>query len=301
MSKKEKSLIDALNEKMNNDIKIIGREEEFDFKCEACGACCTNRAGGGEIILSPYDIFNLAKGLNLSIEELLEKHCRFNVGSNSGIPLFTLHNKIKAPISSLKYDFKREPENICTFLKSKDGKRICSVHAFKPAVCSLYPLGRITESMKDIKYILQQDGCGNYKKKGTEKHTVNEWVPDIENSDKAFKIYNDFIKESMDIINISNFMKSKQIQGQIKDLLILLYVSYMYAGYDTNKPFFEQFEVNAKKTKEALFNIVSGNHDHDKKIISKTKNFKSKADAYMALINAVQGKDTINGKYIKSL
>lgn len=47
-------------------------DSSFRFHCTQCGKCCINR---DDIILSPLDLFRIAKELNLSMEEVLKQYC----------------------------------------------------------------------------------------------------------------------------------------------------------------------------------------------------------------------------------
>ena len=51
----------------NSDLEIIDKEGSINFKCDGCrngmSECCTNR---NDIMISPYDMYKLQKGLNKS-------------------------------------------------------------------------------------------------------------------------------------------------------------------------------------------------------------------------------------------
>ena len=91
--------------------------------CKTCGKCCHNR---GDLILTPYDVFTIAKHLGREPKQIIEHYCKICIGKNSGLPI--------ARVSPLP------PSDVCPFLR---GKR-CGIHSAKPVVCSVYPLARIT-------------------------------------------------------------------------------------------------------------------------------------------------------------
>jgi uncharacterized protein len=83
----------------------------FSYQCDRCMRCCYDKG----IQLNPYEILRLARDLNISTTVFIEKYT-----DNSGTQL------------------KQTNEGACIFLQS-DG---CGVHADRPLVCRLYPLGR---------------------------------------------------------------------------------------------------------------------------------------------------------------
>ncbi len=89
----------------------LDRHTPFSFSCMRCLQCCQSK----KIQVNPYEIARLAGNLGISTTECIAR--------------FTTKNG-----SYLKFD----NENRCIFLGS-DG---CRVHADRPLVCRLYPLGR---------------------------------------------------------------------------------------------------------------------------------------------------------------
>ena len=113
---------ERLKEIVNNlDTMKIGLDETFKFHCTMCGKCCIHRE---DILLSPKDIYNMAKELNLSAEDLFKQYCEVYIGPDSKVPIVRLK-----PRGSVKR---------CPLLKN----RKCIVHKAKPTVCAMFPIGR---------------------------------------------------------------------------------------------------------------------------------------------------------------
>lgn len=140
----------------------IGLDEPFKFHCMMCGKCCIHRE---DILLSPKDIYNMAKELNLSAEDLFKQYCEVYIGSDSKVPIVRLK-----PRGSVKR---------CPLLKN----RKCIVHKAKPTVCAMFPIGRCIvaanpkEGLKDIRqgqfqYIFSNPGCGD----NSETYTVRKYL-----------------------------------------------------------------------------------------------------------------------------
>ena len=104
MDKRLKEIVD------NFDSMKIGVDEPFRFHCTMCGKCCINRE---DILLTPRDIYRMAKELQISPEELFKRYCETYIGHDSCIPIVRLK-----PHGSVKR---------CPLLKD----RKCSVHKAK--------------------------------------------------------------------------------------------------------------------------------------------------------------------------
>lgn len=50
----------------------IGLDDTFTFHCTQCGKCCIHRE---DILLSPKDLFNIAKKFQITPAEALEQYC----------------------------------------------------------------------------------------------------------------------------------------------------------------------------------------------------------------------------------
>lgn len=91
----------------------LNRASRYSYACGACGQCCQDKL----IQVNPYEVALLAQNLGLSTTECIAQHL-------DGIYL------------------RRQPDGRCTFV----GERGCSVHAARPLVCRLYPLGRALDA-----------------------------------------------------------------------------------------------------------------------------------------------------------
>ena len=105
--------------------------------CQGCSDCCESM--GSTIILDPYDVWRLTTGLQISFDELLQDKLELNVQEGIILP-----------------NMKTEGESErCGFL---DEKGRCSVHALRPGLCRIFPLGRYYEN-RSFQYFLQVHEC----------------------------------------------------------------------------------------------------------------------------------------------
>lgn len=139
--------------------------------CEGCSACCH---GVGEMVsLTPFDVFEITSFLNTTFEELLQDKVEMRQEGKIMLPHLKMHGESER----------------CGFLSSEDR---CIIHAHRPGICRLFPLGRIYED-DDIGYFLQVDACVKPK---LGKVKVKKWIGVKNyNQNKAFiLVWHNFLK-----------------------------------------------------------------------------------------------------------
>ena len=217
----------------------VGLDDTFKFHCDQCGKCCTHR---NDIILSPMDIFRMAKELKMTPAEFYDQFCVFNIGDNSRLPIVRL-----ASVGNDEH---------CILLHN----RKCSVHKVKPSVCAMYPLGRYmlfdqeqyseeSFSAAKVKYLLQPLSCGDE----SEEHTVREWLSgfDIKLEDEAFVRWQ---------LAISRFMRKLTELEKKHNMLTMMEIWFvvrvvLYLQYDTSMDFLPQFVRNEENLLKLLDDI----------------------------------------------
>lgn len=126
--------------------------------CEGCSACC---CGVGELVkLTPFDIYEMMRGLGVSFDDLLADHLELRTADKITLPYLKMLG----------------PDERCSFLND-EGR--CSIHGYRPNICRLFPLGRVYQE-KDFKYFLQVNACVKPKLKMVK---VAQWIG-IENYEK---------------------------------------------------------------------------------------------------------------------
>ena len=230
-----------MSEEMFRDLEsmTIGLDDTFKFHCDQCGKCCTHRE---DIILSPMDIFKMAKELKISLVDFYHEYCVFNIGEHTRIPIVRLASEGK--------------DTHCVLLKNHR----CSVHKVKPAVCAMFPLGRYMSFEKDdynaesidaskVKYLLQPPDCGDE----SETHTVREWLNgfDIKLEDEAFVHWQKAISRFSSKLKE---LEKKQDMLNMMEVWFVVRVS-LYLQYDTSKDFLPQFDYNVENLLKLLDDI----------------------------------------------
>ena len=148
-----------------SDGKLYGNNDMAKVSCHDCAGCSSCCQDMGESIwLDPYDIYQLTKNLNKTVEELLTKEVEFHVEDGLILP-------------NLKMIGEGVPQ--CAFL-NEAGR--CSIHSFRPGYCRLFPLGRNYEEDK-LTYFVLKDACPAPNKS---KVKINKWlgIPNIKAYEK---------------------------------------------------------------------------------------------------------------------
>ncbi|MCM1048963.1 MAG: YkgJ family cysteine cluster protein [Clostridiales bacterium] len=128
--------------------------------CMGCSDCC--RGMGQSIVLDPYDIWQLECNLGSSFAGLIQEKELIELNITDGLILPNI--KMQGSLEC------------CGFLNEK-GR--CAIHAFRPGLCRLFPLGRNYDGDR-LQYFLLEDACTNTN---AAKVKIKKWLG-IANSGK---------------------------------------------------------------------------------------------------------------------
>lgn len=123
----------------------LNRTSAFSFSCRRCLSCCHFK----KIQLNPYEVARLAANRGISTTAFLDQ--------------YTIAGSV------LRFT----DEGSCIFLDANG----CSVHADRPLVCRLYPLGRYVDyyGVETFSQIELEDGCrGELGEAGPIAHYLEE-------------------------------------------------------------------------------------------------------------------------------
>ena len=199
-----------------NDMVRTGCNE-----CAGCSSCC--RGMGDSIILDPYDMYSLERGLGITFESMMQDQVALNVVD--GI----IQPNIKM----------QQGKDCCAFL-SEAGR--CTIHAFRPGFCRMFPRGRIYEQ-NSFRYFLQVHECAYPNKT---KVKVKKWleIPELGKYETYIKEWHFFLKEVQEII------KKTQNDAIVKNLNMYLLNQFYVKPYDVMVDFYHQFGERLEEAKE---------------------------------------------------
>lgn len=261
--KKYENTLDAIREMSGDDnVKFIGIDESFGFKCQQCGKCCMNRR---DIILNPFDIYRGAKYLGITTDEFIMKYTRLDLGGNSKIPMLLLDTTENGYCPLLEFDIK------------DGGKFKCIIHEAKPGACANHPIGVIRSTDKttndsNTKYV-KVTQCQNSI--SDEQHTVREWVQKYIDNEKEVEIahkiqslvtnYIDPREYWLTMNSLVAKIKEDCHAEQTNELIsyaekalkdyVTISITIGYSDYDTSKPFISQANEKIKDLDEFYTNI----------------------------------------------
>lgn len=185
--------------------------------CAGCSLCCQGM--GSSIILDPYDLDNLEKGLGVTFEKLMQ---------DDKIELNVVDGIIQ-PNIKMQDESAGSSDGRCAFL-SKEGR--CSIHSFRPGFCRMFPLGRIYEE-ESFHYFLQVHECPYPNKT---KVKVKKWlgIPKLSEYESYIKRWHYFLKDMQKVI------KETENDVVIKNINMHLLQQFYIKPYGSD--FFLEFE-----------------------------------------------------------
>nr|MBQ8252906.1 YkgJ family cysteine cluster protein [Lachnospiraceae bacterium] len=191
---------------MSIDLKTDGRfyepEEMVRANCQDCIGCCDCCTGMGDtIVLDPYDVRMLKNNCGKTMEQLLQQGL-LSLGMAGGLILPHIQ---------------MNPETDCCPFLSDEGR--CSIHAYRPGICRLFPLGRNFEDGK-LTYILLTDEC---KKQNRSKIKVSQWI-----GIKPAEKYHNFILEWHTFRKNLTALLAMSEEARIKEILMLVLKTFYY-------------------------------------------------------------------------
>jgi len=129
--------------------------------CAGCSACC--RGMGNSVVLDPYDVWRLEKGLGVPLAQMIGKQVMLSVVDGLILPSLNM-----------------ETTGACPFLND-EGR--CSIHEFRPGICRLFPLGRYYHD-GGFSYVLMTGEC---RVENRSKVKIEKWLG--ENNLKAYETF----------------------------------------------------------------------------------------------------------------
>lgn len=193
--------------------------------CAGCSACCQGM--GTSVVLDPFDVFRLEAGTGQKFEALLSNCLELNVVDGIILPNLKMSGESGA----------------CAFL-NKEGR--CSIHAHRPGICRIFPLGRLYED-GSFQYILQVHECRNGQRS---KVKVKKWIdtPDVKRYDSYISRWHYFLKA------LQKLAREDEDGSVAKTVSMYVLKQFYLTGFDPDRDFFEQAELRIQMA-ERLFGI----------------------------------------------
>lgn len=191
------------------------------FGCQGCSQCCHGM--GESILLDPLDIHRLTSNLDVTFEELLEKHIELHVVDGMILP-------------NLKMDGSKDA---CTFL-NEEGR--CTIHGFRPGICRIFPLGRYYEN-RSFKYFLQVHEC---PKENKGKIKVRKWIdtPEIKDYEAFVSAWHYFL------LDLQEMLKDAPEDARRKTYTMYVLQNFYGKPFLKEEDFYSQFWKRLEQAKQ---------------------------------------------------
>lgn len=193
--------------------------------CQGCSACCHGM--GNSIVLDPFDLYRIQVGLGADFQALMNGYIELNMVDGVILP-------------NLKMGGVKEA---CAFL-NQEGR--CRIHAVRPGICRLFPLGRIyRENEKGFDYFLQVHEC---KKENRAKIKVKKWIdtPDLKEYEQFILDWHYFLED------VTEKLKAVSDEEQVKKIIMYLLNSFYVQPYDGCDDFYTQFYLRLNTARQLL-------------------------------------------------
>ncbi len=147
------------------DKRQLSDDEPFCFGCRPDLPCFTRCCANVNILLTPVDVLRLARRLEMSTTEFLDRHA-----------LIPITKDLRLPVVMLKMS--DDESKRCSFVTEKG----CGVYEDRPWSCRMYPVAmavppaRAGVEPKPIHFLLEDDFCEGHGE--PRKWAVNEWRED---------------------------------------------------------------------------------------------------------------------------
>lgn len=199
--------------------------------CAGCSQCCSGM--GESLVLDPYDAFCLTKGLGIAFPDLVGTCIEWNVVDGVVLPNISMAGEAER----------------CTFL-DENGR--CRIHAFRPGICRMFPLGRYYEETGGFKYFLQSQECPKANKT---KIKVSKWlgIPNLKQYEEYIMKWHSLLEEVRELTERAND------EQMTKELNVYLLNTCFLTAYHTDTDFYRQFEERYIRVKK-LVQVLAKNY-----------------------------------------
>lgn len=196
----------------NNEMARVGCNE-----CSGCSSCC--RGMGQSIILDPYDIYQLQIATGQTFAQLMQDMIELHVEDGLILPSVRMQDGTDA----------------CGFL-NRDGR--CSIHAHRPGLCRLFPLGRNYDD-RGLRYFLLEDAC---RIQNRTKVKIKKWlgIDSLSKYEEFLMTWHDLRKEVQ-----SQIMK-QQSDDYTQEVNVKFLETFYQKPYDIERDFYIQFKERNK-------------------------------------------------------
>ena len=185
--------------------ELLGLKSKSNLNCKICDKCCEYR---GDIKITPINVLEISKYLNISIDEFLEKYTETAPNEEP--------ERVIKGVGEKRY---------CIFNDRQTFK--CKIHEVEPMQCLVFPLvpwdldkdlfinsnSCVVENNKKIKVDKWLNDNNKIYKRN--KHVYQKWIELMEEIQPFWKIVKDETKEKITELLYKKYDMSKNFEKQV--------------------------------------------------------------------------------------
>lgn len=208
-------------------------EGSFRFACHPQVPCFNECCADLRLILTPYDILRMKKGLGMDSAEFLAKYTVPDFEGGSPFPM-------------LRLKMLETPRRPCPFVREEG----CGIYPDRLGACRLYPLGRGASKAEsqapehEFYFLVREDHCKGFEQ--SRHWTLEEWL-----EDQGACTYNEMNRPWMEIVT-SRSPRLKNLNPQSLGM-------FHMASYDLDRfrkfvfttRFLERFQIPEEEVEQA--------------------------------------------------
>ncbi|MDX1775131.1 MAG: YkgJ family cysteine cluster protein [Desulfobulbales bacterium] len=275
---KEKNPSNILPAKYTLDSKI-------KFRCHPGVSCFTECCGNIKIVLTPYDILQMRKRLDMEAPEFLHVYTE--------------------PVYLEKTDFpgvaiKLTEEGRCPFIKSRTEG--CMIYSDRPSACRYYPVGMANfhegaqegQSSEEFYFVIKEPHCRGFEEDKT--WTVREW-----REDQGVNVRDEMNKGWMEIVmRRKSFGHQATLSEQAKRMFFMASTDLdQFRSFVFESSFLKTYEVDKEtlaKIKEDDVELLLFSYKVLASMLFGTQDVKIKQDVLKAKVAAIKQEQKEKGK-----
>lgn len=210
------------------DRRQLTENESFCFSCHKDLPCFTSCCADVNILLTPVDVLRLARRLDLTTTDFLDRHALIPVTKDLQLPVVMLR-------------LGEEPDKRCHFV----GDAGCTVYEDRPWACRMYPVGmglppaRAGVEPKPLHFLFEDDYC-----KGREQGrswTVAGW-----RHDQGLEERDELETGFREIVSHPWFIGGRQLDAKRMEMFFMAcYDLDKFRSFVFESTFLERFELEA--------------------------------------------------------
>lgn len=133
-----------------SNLPELKKGEKYRFKCYPGISCFNECCSDLNMVLTPYDLLRMRKGLGLSSTEVIKSFVETFMAGESRFP-------------ALRLRMTDTPKKACPFVRDSG----CSIYPDRPGACRMYPLGRAAKiagdgTVDEQFFVLHEDHCKGF-------------------------------------------------------------------------------------------------------------------------------------------